>query len=497
MSNYQELMSMYEDVVMASSIQSVLYWDVETGKMPAMGLEHRSKQFSYLTRKSQDFWRSSRVKTLLDELTKEELDDFESRNVFIIRRRHRTYTKIPLQLLEDLSSQSNTTNQVWKKAKEKIDFSIVRRDMEKLFALNRDHARKLAEIKDMNDPFDALIDQRDEGLDSKIIDKYFSEARDFLIPFLKKHRQEPDDDQKHLREIRISREKEVAITKKIADLFEYRYEGPNAHGIIDEVEHPLTIGCGPYDSRVTVNYGKYVRTINAMNHELGHGVHGLLRNKEWSYLPVNHSGGPAIGECTSRYTENKIGKSKSYYTWFYPHLQKLVGSELSSVDMNTFYSMINLVHPGTSRMTADEVSYGLHIIIRFELEKLLFNDQLNISEIPQAWNNKYEEYLGVEVPNDSLGVMQDLHWFNTYWGYFHGYFMGDLLGSHFHHYMQKDLPNWQEDLGNGDLSDVLAWHRDHIYAHSGRYSSLDLVKEMTGDPLNVKYFKDYLTTKYS
>jgi carboxypeptidase Taq len=147
-------------------------------------------------------------------------------------------------------------------------------------------------------------------------------------------------------------------------------------------------------------------------------------------------------------------------------------------------------------MEADEVTYGMHIIIRFEIEKLLFNDQLTIAELPQAWNNLYEEYLGVEVPNDTLGVMQDLHYFNTYYGYFHGYFMGDLMGTQIHARMVEEIPEWNTNLAGGSLDEVIKWHTDHIYSKGALYTPLELVKNITGEELTADYFKNYLNTKY-
>jgi carboxypeptidase Taq len=182
---------------------------------------------------------------------------------------------------------------------------------------------------------------------------------------------------------------------------------------------------------------------------------------------------------------------------FFDEINDLADFRFNSLGLDEFYNQANTVRPTTSRMTSDEVSYGMHIIIRFELEKMLFEDQLTMKELPIAWNQKYDDYLGIEVPNDTVGVMQDLHWYSNYWGYFHGYFMGDLIGSQFHATMQDQVPDYAEELCGGNLAPVLSWLQENLFAKGNYYPALDHLEAITGSSLDTKYFKDYITKKYN
>ena len=500
-SAYDELLKAYKDISIFRSIRGVLSWDIETKKMPSQGLANRSNQFALISRYVNDFWNSQKVGNLIAQINSDQLESqLQKRNFELIQKRYTVETKMPIDLISKISAQATKTNEVWKKAKAKSDFSIVQDEMAKLIGLNIEHAKKLAEIKQINDPFDAAVDERDEGLKTKVIDSLFSSARDFLVPFIKRNEEKFRIDNSSIPTIKVSREQQITLAHEIAKIFEYptTWADPeNARGNIDEVEHPLTIPCGPDDVRVTVKYDDYLNVINATNHELGHGIHSLNKNQDWNFQPVNDAGYPSLGECNSRYTENKIGVSHEYYKCLLPILNKVTNDKFANIGSDELYNYIRQISPGTSRMRADEVTYGLHIIIRYEIEKEIYNDRVTVPELPQLWNQKYEEYLGVDVPNDTLGIMQDLHWYSRWLAYFHGYFMGDLMGSQFHAYMEKDHPDWKTELENGNLHPVLEWNTQNIYSKGGLYPSLELVKHVTGEDINVGYFKKYIEAKYN
>jgi len=490
-------MDRYRDIVLSSSIQSVLSWDRETGKLPAGGVEHRSDQVAYLTQIQQDFWTSNEIKHLLDSINLSELDHVGQRNVELITRSYQTKSQIPRDLIVTRAKQASKTTEIWKKAKRNSDFSIVQNEMEKLVELNRDYATELAEIRGISNPLSALIDERDEGLTAEKISKYFTELKSFLVPFIEKHRAELTDFEENIRKISLTNMEEKHIVEYIADRFNYPYEGDSARGNIDVVEHPLTITCGPNDVRITYKPGNYLQVILASAHELGHAMHRLHSNPDWNFLPLNYYSGPSLAECTSRYTENKIGKSYEFIANLFPELNEISSYRFQEVSLDDFYKTITAIHPGPNRISADEVTYGLHIIIRQELEQELFDDTLEVADLPQAWNQKYEDYLGVEVQNDAHGVMQDLHWYSVYYGYFHGYLMGDLLGSQFHYSMIEQVPDWEEQVLTGDLNEILEWHTENIYAKGSLYPVLDHVEEVTGEKLQTKYYKQYLEQKFN
>ncbi len=492
---YDNLMKLYQDIVLPSSISSVLYWDMETNKLPKMGLNYRSKQLEYLTRQQQKIWKSHKLKDILRKVEKSNLNDFQKRNFNLIKRTYEVKNNLSENLLTEITKQSSLTNEKWKIAKRSNDIGIVLEDFDKLFSLQKKYANEISNLREIKDPFSALIDYRDEGLNSDNISKYFDEIKPFLIKTVKKRRDNNYHEFDKIKNLNLDRKEQIRVTQLISDLFEYNYSGNTSRGNIDEVEHPLTITCGPDDVRITVKFGNIFNVISSTNHELGHAIHKLNKNEKWNHLPVNNFGSPTQAEMISRYTENKIGKSVAFNEWLLSNFKSLFPSKFDEVANDEYNNFINLIYPSTSRMNADEVSYGLHIIIRFEIENLLFNEKITIKEVKHVWNEKYEKYMGVEVKNDSEGVLQDLHWFNTYWGYFHGYFMGDLIGSQIHYTMENELQDWMSDLRNGDLTKLIDWHSNNIYSLGASYPILDHLVKITGENLDVKYHKKYLENK--
>lgn len=492
---YDNLIELYQEIILPSSISSVLYWDMETNKLPKMGVDYRSRQLGYLTKQQQKIWTSDKLREILGKVEKTNLNNFQKRNYNLIKRAYEVKNNLSENLLSEITKQSSLTNEKWKVAKKSNDIGVVVDDFEKLFNLQKKYATEISRIREIKDPFSALIDYRDEGLNGFNVSKYFNEIKPFLIKTVKKKMDNYDNRFNKIKKLDFNKEEQKRITHLISDLFEYRYSGKASRGNIDEVEHPLTITCGPDDVRITVKFGNVFNVISSTNHELGHAIHKLNKNEKWNNLPVNNFGSPTQAEMISRYTENKIGKSFAFNDWMLSNFKNTFSSkfdEITSVEYNDF---INLISPSTSRMNADEVSYGLHIIIRFEIESLLFNEKIMIKEVSQIWNEKYEKYLGVQVENDGEGILQDLHWFNTYWGYFHGYFMGDLIGSQIHYTMENELQDWDSDLRAGDLSKLLKWQSKKIYSLGASYPILDHLVRLTGENLNVKYHKKYLENK--
>lgn len=493
-SEYKELMEIYEEISILGSIRSVLSYDLETKIISPAGIQHRGKQLAALDNITHSLMNNERYKNLINKLNDaEELNEIEKRNVEILYRSMKTATSIPKELIQKLAKQANRTNESWKKAKHAKDFSIVRKDVEMLFQITIERAQILADVKDYTDPYSALIAERDPGFTSDNLTKIFDETKSYLVPMIKKiHEKHSDIDTSFLRN-EYSRDIQVKISETISDFYGFNYHTPNARGRIGEVEHPLTITCGPNDVRITVNYHNYASVVSSTCHELGHGMHSLHKNQDWNYTPINNVSAPSISEATSRYTENKIGKDLAFWDHYYSKLQKLTGLKKEKME---FYNAFTKINPSTKRMSADEVSYGLHIIIRFEMEKMLFSGQLDFADIPQVWNEKYMEYLGVDVPNDSDGPLQDLHWYSYYIGYFQGYALGDLINSQFHYTMENKVPDWREDLRNGSMKSIHNWMVENVYSLGFRYDPLEFVEKISGKLLNAKYHKKYLQEKY-
>lgn len=476
----EQILKIYQEITLLQSIQSVLYWDTNT-MMPDLALHHRSKQNAYLSSKIQQLW-----KRIASELPA----TGDTRNYLLLKRQANISEAVPLELSTAISEQANTTLEVWKKAKAKQKFSVVEPEVSKLFKLNLQNANYIAKALKINDPFDALIATREPGMTAESIMKLFQQVKQAVVPLLQKIQ---TTEQIPPLNVQIPQENLQKIVYQIADFYHYEY---GKVGRIDQIEHPLTIGCGPKDTRVTLNYQKkdFLRPVLAAHHELGHAIDRLESLQE--PLPINFMRNPSVAEAYSRFNENKIGKSLEFWQYYYPIMQK-TAPQLQNTPLSAFYNAVNNVTPGTSRMGADELTYLLHIIIRFEIENLLFHEKITMKEAPEVWNEKYLQYLNVEVPNDTEGIMQDLHWYSVYWGYFQGYALGDIYSSQIHHKLLQELPETTEQIRNGNFLPTKQWMTTHAYQLGARYDPLETIEVITDEPLTTTYHIDYLTKKYT
>ena len=411
---YDELITIFTEISTVASIQGVLYWDMNT-YMPPSGINHRAKLFNYLSKEVHIMSTDKKIGELILSCENEELDDFQKRNLELIKRSYDNNTILPVELVGELATQSNKTLELWKKAKAENNFSLVQDEMEKLLALNIKRAEILAEAKGMADPFEALLDNRDPGFTIELLDKWFSEVKDFLIPFVKQTKEaETQPDLSFLSRI-VPYDTQVELVKNLATFLEYDHFSDKAVGRIDEVEHPLTIPCGKNDVRITVKYqeNKVIRAFSAGAHEVGHALDGLQRNEEWDDLPVNEFGFPSFGESQSRFVENAIANSREFWNYYYPTFQRLTDGIFDDISLDDFYFAINAVSPGLLRTQADEVTYILHIIIRYEIERDLFAGRLAIKDLPEEWNLKYKKYVGIDVPSDTSTILVNFLGYET------------------------------------------------------------------------------------
>ena len=271
-----------------------------------------------------------------------------------------------------------------------------------------------------------------------------------------------------------------------------------AGGRIDETEHPFTSGY--YDDvRITTHYypNNYASSIFSVIHETGHALYDQNLNSKWKYQPVGSSCSYGFHESQSRLYENIIGRSMEFWKHMLPILRRVTAPALANVELSQFVNAINKVKPSKIRIEADEVTYNLHVIVRFQIEKELFSDKIAVAELPEIWNQKYEEYLGVTVKNDAEGVMQDTHWANGYYGYFPSYALGNIYSGQLLAALEKDLQNWRSKLSQGNLKDIKAWLFRNVHIYGNLYDPADLIRKIAGRELEAKPYLEYLRGKYS
>jgi carboxypeptidase Taq len=496
---YSELLEKTKDITVLSTTQSIIHWDMET-MMPPNAVEQRSLQLELLSRIGHQMSTNPKIGKLLQQiqtaLQYSELSEVERRNVYLINKGYLEQTSLPERLVAEMAKQETVTVNAWKRAKAKKDYCLIKSELKKLFELSRQTAEILMEIKQVKTPYEALIDQFEPKMTVQKITETFDELQRGLCPLLNKLQEADNSLATKILHQPVAVEAQRQISQLITQTLGYDTASPSANGRIDETEHPFTSGSGQ-DVRITTHYyvKDYTNSIFSVLHEAGHALYELNVNSEWRYQPIGGTCSYGIHESQSRFYENIIGRSKEFWMSFLPKLQENI-PVLTDTRLEDFVHAINRVERSKIRIKADEITYNLHIIIRYELERDLFGDKISIDELPQAWNEKYKKYMGVEIENDAEGVMQDTHWYSGLYGYFPSYALGNIYSGQITNALTDALPNWRNQLVDGNLKEINNWLKKHIHQPSNLYDPEDLIKKATGKNLDPQPFIQYLQNKY-
>lgn len=500
-SSYKKLMEKARNLFILESAAAIVHWDMET-KMPPKAIKLRSLQLAMLSQIGHKMSTDPEIGKLLNEIMRHpEYDGFntvQKRNVYLIKKHYDEQTKLPEELVTETAKQQAITVDVWKKAKAAKNFSMFKPELEKLVDLRKKAAEILMEVKKTATPYDALIDIFEPKMTAETITKVFAELREGLISLISKCEKSPKQPDTSILKRRIPIDIQRKIAESIADFIGYDIKSKEAGGRIDETEHPFTTGY--YDDvRITTHYyeDNFTSSVFSTLHEGGHAIYEQDLKREWIFQPVGTACSSGFHESQSRSVENIIGRSREFWIYFLPKLKELTDSILSDVDLDRFVHAINQVKPSKIRIEADEVTYCLHIIVRFNLERDLFANKITVAELPQVWNQSYKEYLGVDIKNDSEGVMQDTHWASGLFGYFPSYALGNIYSGQILATMEKELPDWKTQISNGNFQNVKQWLAKNVHSYGDLYDPADLIKIITGEELSVKPYLNYLYKKFS
>jgi carboxypeptidase Taq len=490
-----------KEIAIFNSAQAVLNWDTET-MMPPKAIGLRSQQLALLSGMQHKMETNPEIGALLEKIERhsnyEKLSAIQKRNIYLIRKNYDEQTKLPEELVMEIAKQRTIAVDVWKKAKAAKNFSMFRPELEKNIELAKKAAEILMKVKKTKTPYDALIDIFEPKMTAEEITKVFDELREGLVTLIKKcETSSKQPDVSFLkRRIPIDVQRKIAVS--LAETVLYDVTSKNSGGRIDETEHPFTNGY--YDDvRITTHYFEdmFASSVFSVLHEAGHAIYEQDLNPEWMYQPVGTGCSSGFHESQSRFVENIIGRSREFWTYFLPKLKELAGKALSDVTLDKFVHAINQVKPSKIRVEADEVTYCLHIIIRFNIERDLFAGKTTVKELPEIWNQSYKKYLGIKIENDSEGVMQDTHWASGYYGYFPSYALGNIYGGQLLSAMEKDMPDWRKQLEKGSFKPAKQWLTEKVHKQGNLYDPPMLIKKITGKELTVKPYLNYLNEKCS
>jgi len=498
---YDKLLEKAKGITTLQTITSIVSWDMET-KMPPKGITLRSQQLAMLSQIEHKMSTDPEVGTLIEKIKKhpkyDALDTVQKRNVYLVKKTYDEQTKLPEKLVVETARQQAIAIDTWKKAKAAKNFPMFKPELEKLTNLRKEAAEILMKVKETPTPYDALIDIFEPKMTAEAISKIFNDLKKGLISIIKKCETAPKQPDASFLKRKVPIDVQRRVSNSLVKFIEYDVESKEAGGRIDETEHPFSTGY--YDDvRITTHYyeDKFASALFSVLHEGGHAIYEQNLNREWIFQPVGTSCSLGFHESQSRFVENIVGRSREFWIHYFPKLKELTGNILSNVDLDTFVFAINQVKPSKIRVEADEVTYCLHIIIRFEIERELMAGKIKVTELPGIWNQKYRDYLGLDIENDSEGVMQDTHWASGLYGYFPTYALGNIYSGQILIRMEKDIPNWRNQIAKGNFHSVKQWLTENVYRYGNLYDPADLIKKVAGEEINAKHYLSYLNDKYS
>lgn len=470
---------------------ALLQWDSMVN-MPKNAVKYRSEMLGYLSGESYKLSTSNEIKEFVEYFQDiHDLDQITKATIENIKREYDRTKKIPADEYKEYVMAASVSGSAWEEAKEKSDFKIFEPHLEKMVKYNQ----KFAEYWGYKgNKYNALLDIYEPGITTEKIDSLFGELRDAIVSLLGKIKQSGDSPSTEFFTKKFSPASQEKFGKIVMDKMEYNYKKT---GRIDESTHPFTTNFGNKDVRITTHYyeNDFRSALFSFIHEAGHGIYEQDIPDELQGTLLGTGASMGIHESQSRFYENIIGRSKEFWQFFYPEALKMF-PQFKGVDLQEFYDGINTVNPSLIRTESDELTYSLHVIIRYEIEKSLINGEVNVHDLPEIWNEKYKEYLGVNPKNDSEGVLQDMHWSDGSFGYFPSYALGNLYGAQFLNKMEQDIPDIFDEISKGNLTIVHKWLNDNIHKYGAVYKPADLIKKVTGEELTAKYFINYLNKKY-
>lgn len=487
----QELREHINVIEELSRASALIYWDMKIC-MPKKALEQRSNTYSTIEGEAFSLLTGEKTKSLLDyfEGKEDKLNNIDKAMVRKIRKEYNNVNKIPKKLFNEYTKEASLSEAAWEEAKDKNDFSIFAPHLEKIV----EYQKQFIEFYGYKEnKYDALLNNFEEGMTVKKLDKLFNELKDGILELLEYVK---NSDKKINREFlkgKFNIEKQKELSEFLLDVIKFDKDA----GRLDETMHPFTTNFGTKDIRITTHYyeNDLLSNLYSVIHEGGHGLYEFHIDENLLKTGLAEGASMGIHESQSRFYENIIGRNKGFLSVILPKIKELFPS-LKDVTLDEFYKAVNYVEPSLIRTDADELTYSMHIIIRYEIEKQLINGEIEVKDLPRVWNQKYVEYLGIEPKTDSEGVLQDMHWSDGSFGYFPSYALGNLYGGQFLNTILKENPNALNDLKDGDLTFINNYLADNIHKFGAIYTPAELIKKVTGEELSTKYFLNYLNKKY-
>lgn len=484
---YRNLLDRVRRISNVGEASSVLDWDQKV-MMPAGGTKPRSAQLSTLSGIKHDLLTADETARLLGNIDEAALSETERAVLREVSREYHRAAAVPTALIEKLTEATSKALPVWEDARESDDYAAFEPTLERIVELRRQYAEH---IDPDRDPYEVLFEEYEPYLGLETADRILNQLREGLGPLIETaNRSDGQPGRDFEGTFAISRQETVARAALTALGYDWD------RGRLDTSTHPFSMG-NMYDARITTRYDESTpfESLSSTIHEYGHAAYSLGLPEEWYGTPIGEPRDLTIHESQSRFWENHIGRSKGFWQYFLPTVKEEFPA-LAEYSVTDIFGTINRMYPENPiRVEADEVTYHMHIVVRYEIEQGLLRGEIGVDEVPGLWNEKMEAYLGLTPESDSVGCLQDIHWSGGSFGYFPTYSLGSVLAAQLDATARQDLNEFEAHVTAGEFGPILGWLREHIHRHGARYTTPELIQRATGQGLQAQYFLEYVDAK--
>ncbi|MFB6242492.1 MAG: carboxypeptidase M32 [Halobaculum sp.] len=484
---YDRLTERVERISAVQSAGGVLSWDQQV-TMPEGGTPVRSKQLSALSSVSHDMLTADETAELLEAAAELDLDDEQSAVVREVRREHERAAAVPQSLVEEITEASSEALSAWEEAKGADDFETFEPHLEHLVDLRQQQA---AEIDSDRDPYAVLFEEYEPCLSIDRAESILERLKETLVPLIDAIADADADVTTDAFDGTFDTDAQEELSREILTTLGYDWD----RGRLDTSAHPFTSG-NQFDCRVTTRFDESdpLGALTATVHEFGHAFYNLgLPQDAWG-TPLGQSRDLSVHESQSRLWENHVGRTEAFWEHVMPTVREYF--DVDATPREAYESANQVYDDNLIRVEADELTYHLHIVIRFEIERDLIRGDLDVSEVPDVWNDKYEEYLGIRPETDAEGCLQDIHWSHGNFGYFPTYSLGSVMATQLFDAAESDLGDLTPSIRDGEFGDLHDWLRENVHQHGARYETNELVEQATGEPFSADAFVEYVRSKY-
>lgn len=489
-SRYEELEQLLDRAIAINTALILFEWDNET-LAPEEAGEYTAKMQGILSAEYQSIMTGEAMQELLRECSgASDLDEVQQAVVREASEELEKLSCIPADEYRAFTELTAKAGRVWMKAKEERDFSAYAPTLQEIISYQKKFASYRA--KEGQKLYDVMLDGFEKDFDMEHLDNFFTKLKDELVPLLKEIADSEHPIENSFLQGDFSEEKQHEAAKFLAEYVGFDFK----KGVLAVSAHPFTTNLHNHDVRITTKYGNWVdSSIFSVIHEAGHGIYELGIDDRLTQTLAGQGTSMGMHESQSRFFENIIGRNPAFWSPIYGKMQEWFPEQLGNVSKDQFISAVNKVTPGLVRIEADELTYSLHIVIRYELEKQLIEEDLPVDQLPQLWADKYEEYLGIRPEQDDVGVLQDIHWSQGSFGYFPSYALGSAFAAQMYAYMKQKM-DFDGLLEQGNIAKIREFLREHIHQYGKMKTSRQLLKDMTGEDFNPDYYINYLKEKY-